>query len=371
MRVPGGDPTDVPVDVPVEQLSQQSLRILTSWGMPTDLAGITTRKLVDADLSGIGSHGVSLLPDYERAVQRGGIDLEARPHVVREGPAVAVVDAGAGFGHPAAELAMRTAIARARTNGVGIVSVRNSHHFGAAGTYASMATEHGMLGLVTSSANEMCGVPTRGAAARLATNPIAFAAPAGYNPPFLLDMATTTVAANKVRVHHLNGSPVPDGWVLDDQGESVRDAGIAREYIHEHGRGGLTMLGGTPEMSSHKGYGLSMMAHVLAATLCGGAFPATDQRRPGEPDHVGHFLMAIDPCAFRQEGAFESDVDSAVDALRETPAAGPDPVLVAGDPQAAAREHRERHGIPMPPALLGQFREICARAGVDYVLESE
>ena len=360
----------VGVPVPVDKLRQQCLRVLTSWGMPTDLAGITTGALVDADLSGIDSHGVSLLPGYERDVRRGGIDLAARPRVVRQGPAVAVVDAGAGFGHPAAEFAMRTAVGRARTNGVGIAAVRNSHHFGAAGHYAAMAAERGMIGLVTSSANEMCGVPTRGAAARLATNPIAFAAPAGHNPPFLLDMATTTVAANKVRVHHLNGAPVPAGWVVDELGEPVRDAATAREYIHAREGGGLTMLGGTADMSSHKGYGLSMMAHLLAATLCGGAFPAVEPSAPGEPDNVGHFLMALDPTAFRPEGAFESDVDTAVDALRETPPAGVEPVLVAGDPQAAAREERERRGIPLPPALLGEFEQMCGRAGVDYVLGS-
>lgn len=360
----------MPVEVPVEKVRQQAVRVLTAWGMPADLAGITAGALVEADVSGVDSHGVGLLPDYERAVQAGGIDLAARPCVVREGPAVALIDAGAGFGHPAAEFGMRTAIGRARTNGVGIAAVRNSHHFGAAGHYASMAVERGMVGMVTSSANEMCGVPTRGSQARLPTNPIAFAAPAGHNPPFLLDMATTTVAANKVRVHHLTGSPVPPGWVVDGAGNSVEDSGSAREHIHQRAEGGLTMLGGTAEMSSHKGYGLGVMAHLLAATLCGGSFPAADPAVPGRPDNIGHFLMAVDPTAFRPAGAFESDVDRAVDALHRTPAAGPEPVLVAGDPQAAAREHRERHGIPMPPALLGQLKGICGRAGVDYLLES-
>lgn len=359
----------MPVEVPVDKVRQQAMRILAAWGMPDDLAGITAGVLVEADLSGVDSHGVGLLPDYERAVRAGGIDLAARPRVVREGPAVALVDAGAGFGHPAAEFGMRTAIGRARTNGVGIAAVRNSHHFGAAGHYAAMAVERGMVGMVTSSANEMCGVPTRGAQARLATNPIAFAAPAGHNPPFLLDMATTTVAANKVRVHHLTGSPVPPGWVVDGDGRSVEDPEAAREHIHQLPAGGLTMLGGTAAMSDHKGYGLSMMAHLLAATLGGGAFPAADPMVPGRPDNIGHFLMAIDPTAFRPTGAFESDVDSAVDELRRTPAAGPDPVLVAGDPQEAARRQRESSGIPMPPALLGQLKGICGRANISYLLE--
>ena len=145
-------------------------------------------------------------------------------------------------------------------------------------------------------------VPTRGAAPVLGTNPIAFAAPARRNRPFVLDMATTTVAANKVKVYDLNRKPLPEGWVVDERGPPVTDAALAMDYLFKRPEGGLTPLGGTPEMGSHKGYGLAMMVQILGATLTGGSFSPLRNRDadgPDEPDNIGHFFLAIDPKAFR------------------------------------------------------------------------
>src|SRR5439155_341448 len=133
-------------------------------------------------------------------------------------------------------------------------------------------------------------VPTRAAVPVLGPNPIAFAAPARRNAPFLLDMATSTVANNKIKLYELNGKPLPPGWVL--------------------GGGAQTPLGGTAEMSSHKGYGLALMAHILGGTLSGASFSPirVKTQGPGDPDRLGHFFLAIDPKAFRPEGAFEDDL---------------------------------------------------------------
>jgi LDH2 family malate/lactate/ureidoglycolate dehydrogenase len=249
--------------------------------------------------------------------------------------------------------------------------VTNSHHFGAAGYYAKMAAERGFISLVTSNARTIAVLPTRASTKVFGTNPIAFAAPARRNPPFLLDMATSTVAANKVRVYEFKGKPLPDGWVLDEHGHSVRDAAAARPYIWEGEKGGLTPIGGTAEMSSHKGYGLAMIAQLLGSTLAGGSFPvlAVQRGTADGADNLGHFVLALDPKAFRPDGAFESDLDEMIDYLHAVTAIDPaEPVLVAGDPELQAREQRLKEGVPITAALADKIRGICQRSGAPFLL---
>jgi LDH2 family malate/lactate/ureidoglycolate dehydrogenase len=341
--------------------------------MARDLLETTVEAMLYADLAGIDSHGLSMLMMYEQGVRAGKLDLQARPRLVRDGPATALVDAGAGLGHPAAVKAMHLAIDKALAVGIGAVGVRNSHHFGAAGYYAALAPERGLLGLVTSTTRDVTVIPTRGAVPVLGTNPIAFAAPARGSRPFLLDMSTSTVAANKVKMYELEERPVPPGWVLDDRGAPVTDPRRAMDFVWRLPGGGLTPLGGTAELSSHKGYGLGVLVQLLAGALTGASFSPVRKatRGPDAPDDIGHLLVAIDPRAFREEGAFEEDAGVVLDALRATPAADPAlPVLVAGDPEAAARAGRERGTIPVPAALAELIRGVCARCGAPFLLDA-
>ncbi len=353
--------------IPAERVRAQVAAILDAWGMPADLAATTAEVMTDTDLMGVDSHGISMLMLYERMRDAGQVRLDARPRVVRDGGVTALVDGGAGLGHPVAAFAMDLAMEKARAHGIGAVGVFNSHHFGAAGWYARRAATQGLLGLVTSSARSVLLVPTGGAAPMLGTNPIAFAAPARRNRPFVLDMATTTVAANKVKVYELNGKPIPEGWVVDGQGRPVTDSAAAMEQLFRRPEGGLTPLGGDAAGGGHKGYGLAMMAQILAATLTGASFSPLrerDRRGADEPDNIGHFFLAMDPAAFRPPGAFEDELDATVDALHAMPAADPaQPVLVAGEPEEMEREARLAAGIPMPETLLAQIRAICGRCG--------
>ena len=172
--------------------------------------------------------------------------------------------------------------------GVAVVSVFNSHHFGAAGYYAALAAKRGMVGMVTSATRTIAVVPTRAKVPVLGTNPLAFAAPAKRNAPFLLDMATSAAANNKVKVYGLRGKPIPAGWVLDDAGAPVTDADAALEILYQTKKGGLTPLGGTAEMSSHKGYGLALMVHILGGTLPGASFSPIRVRsqKANDPDRL-------------------------------------------------------------------------------------
>jgi len=341
--------------------------VLAAWGLPQDAAATAGAVMVDADLAGIDSHGISMLPNYESLRAGGHLLLDARPRTVRQNDVTAVIDAGGGLGHPVGVHAMRVAVDKAAEHGVGVVSVLNSHHFGATGYYACLAAERGLIGLVATSARTTCVTPTRGAAPRLATNPLAFAAPARRNRPFVLDMSTSTVAVNKVKVHGYADRLLPPGWVLDGAGEPIRDPHEAMTVLRNSDEGGLTPLGGTADMSSHKGYGLAVMVQVLAATLCGGSFSAL--RAPGEPENIGHFFLALDPAAFRDADAFADDMDVLIDTLRSTTPIDPAlPVLVAGDPEAASREQRSRDGVPVPEKLHAQLRGVCERAGASFLL---
>lgn len=357
---------------PLEKLRQQAVVVLQAWGMRPRLAEITAGLMCQTDLMGVDSHGISMLPTYDAKLQAGTLKVDAEPVVVRQLGATALIDGGAGLGHPAGELGMRTAMALAKDHGVGVAVVRNSHHFGAAGVYARLALEEGLIGLVCSSATNPILVPTGARAPALGTNPIAFAARAANGDAFVLDMATTTVAANKVKVYDYYGKPLPSGWVLDAQGDSVNDPARAMEWIFKQALGGLSPLGGTLEMGSHKGYGLAMMIQILGGTLAAASFPATLEanRQPGDPDNVGHFMLALNPDVFLPAAAFERDLASNLDYLRSMePVSADAPVKVAGDPESAKAEARAREGIPLSAALLKQLKALCERRNLPFLLE--
>jgi LDH2 family malate/lactate/ureidoglycolate dehydrogenase len=355
-----------------ERVREQIVSILESWGMDPELVQTTAEVMVETDLAGVDSHGVSMLMDYENSKSKGKLNLKARPRVVKETAVTALVDADAGLGHPAAVLGMKLAIEKAKQMGVAVVSVFNSHHFGAAGYYAALAPKEGLVGMVTSATRSIAVVPTRAAVPVLGTNPIAFAAPARRNCAFLLDMATSSVANNKIKVYELNRKRLPPGWVLDERGQPVTEPREALEIVYSRKKGGgQTPLGGTAEMSSHKGYGLALMVHILGGTLSGASFSPirVKTQKPSDPDRLGHFFLAIDPKVFRPEGAFEDDLDAVIDVLHATPAIDQAmPVLVPGDPEAQARERRLREGIPLPGSLLEKLRAICERSGVPFIL---
>jgi LDH2 family malate/lactate/ureidoglycolate dehydrogenase len=356
---------------PADRVREQILSIFGAWGMDAGLARTAAEVMVETDLAGVDSHGVSMLMDYDDYRRRGKLNLKAQPKVVREGPVTALIDADAGLGHPAAVMAMNLALEKAKTMQVGVVTVFNSHHFGAAGYYAAMASKRGMVGMVTSATRTIAVVPTRGKVPVLGTNPIALAAPAKCNAPFLLDMATASAANNKIKVYGLNGKQIPAGWVLDDHGKPVRDPDAALEIVYKTKKGGLTPLGGTAEMSSHKGYGLALMVHILGGALSGASFSPirVKTQKPSDPDRLGHFFLAIDPTAFRPEGAFEDDLDAVIDVLHATPPLDPaEPVLVPGEPEAKARERRLREGIPIPGTLLKKIKAVCENSGVPCIL---
>ena len=331
---------------------------LVAMKMPAERAAITARLMVKTDLRGVDSHGIDMLPRYHELWQQGFVAMEADPVVVRDFAATALYDGAKGLGHYVSTQAMRLAIDKARAFGIGIVTVRNSGHFGAAANYSMMALEHDMIGIATTNSPYVAMVPTFGRAPKLSTNPISFSAPAGRHAPFVLDMATTTVAVGKVRIASRWGKPIPSGWALDDQGDPTTDADVAMKHRL------LSPLGGTRELGGHKGYGLGMMVDILSGVLPGAVYGDLFQRS----DHaerkiqdVGHCFVAIDPARFRPLEDFKRDMDDMFDSVKSSPPAeGQMRVFVAGEPEAESERRRLHEGIPISRTLLGLVNEIAS-----------
>jgi LDH2 family malate/lactate/ureidoglycolate dehydrogenase len=361
------------VRVGAELIRTQLVSVLRAWGMSEGHADTTAAMMLETDLRGVDSHGISMLPTYDRDVRAGRLNMKPRFKTLREGPSMALIDADASLGHPVAVHAMHLAVDKCHESAVAVVSVVNSHHFGAAGCYSRLAAERGVIGMATSATRGVSMVPTFAAEPVMGTNPLAFAAPAQRNPPFQLDMATTTVAAGKVKVYKLNHEPLPPGWVVDDKGQPVTDPEEAFKYVFERPEGGITPLGGPKDAGGHKGYGLAVMVHILGGVLAGASFSPLRNRtqKPSDPHNLGHFFMAIDPRAFREPGEFEHDLDQVIDTLHAARPADPaQPVLVAGDPEMATRAERLRNGVPVPDDLMEQLRAVATSAGVPFVLST-
>jgi LDH2 family malate/lactate/ureidoglycolate dehydrogenase len=340
--------------------------ILLGWGMPEDNAETTADILSWADLHGVDSHGMSMIPGYDRLRRNGRAKMDARPTIIKQTPVSALVDGGGGLGHVPAHFAMAVAIDKAKQSGMAIAAVRNSAHFGATGYYTLMAANAGLIGMAGTSASGIQVAPTFGKQAKLGTDPWSFAAPTAGEKPFLLDMATTTVAAGRIRNKANENLQCPPGWVLDKQGLPSTDPLEARE------KGGfLTSLGGSPENSSYKGYGLAAMVNILSSCLSGATL-ITDPMHTRKPQgmDIGHFFMAIDPGLFRDQDDFTADVSRFCNDLRATEPIDPArPVMVAGDPQWNNAEQRMQDGIPVGPGLLNQVRQIAQAAAAPWLLD--
>jgi LDH2 family malate/lactate/ureidoglycolate dehydrogenase len=325
-------------------------------------AALTADLMVRTDLRGVDSHGIGMLPRYVEWTRAGFVHPWAEPQVARDDLATALVDGQKGLGHPASVMAMELAITKAATYGVGVVAVRNSNHFGACANYSMMALERGMIGLAVTNSPFVAMVPTFARKPMMGTNPLSLAAPAARHTPFVLDMATTTVAVGKLTIASRWGKPIPEGWGLDAQG---RPTSSAKEVLASRL---LSPLGGSRELGSHKGYGLGVMVDILSGVLSGGVYGDRLDRsgaRERKESNTGHCFAAIDVKRFRPLEGFTAAMDDMLQALNDTPRAdGQERVYTAGEPEAETERQRRVHGIPVAPALVRQCNELAVELGV-------
>jgi LDH2 family malate/lactate/ureidoglycolate dehydrogenase len=349
-----------------QQLYSFTESVFLAMGCSAKDATTATKVLIAADLRGIDSHGVARLSGYVRLWEAGRINATPNLSIVHETPSTAVVDGDAGLGLVVAPYAMQIAIDKAKQVGTGWVSVKNSNHFGIAGYHAMMALEHDMIGMAMTNASALVA-PTFSSEKMLGTNPIAVAIPAGNEPAFVADMATTTAANGKLEILQRKNADAPLGWVQDANGNDVTDANILKKG------GALLPLGSDREHGSHKGYALGSIVDIFSAVLSGGSygpwappFPAyipLPQNMPGEG--LGHFFGAMRIDAFRPAQDFKSNMDNWITRFRNaTPIDPAQKVLIPGDPEREAHEARMQTGIPIVEPVVLDLQEVGARFGI-------
>jgi LDH2 family malate/lactate/ureidoglycolate dehydrogenase len=310
---------------------------------------------VESDVAGISSHGVVRVPSYYDFLQNGWLKPSAEAEVVKESPATATVDGHWGFGQPAMHRALEIAIAKSRTQGIAAAGVIHSGHVGRLGEYAEKAAEADAIALVAASGGPHGGlvVPFGGAQRVMSTNPIAAGVPAGQHPPFVMDFATSVVAAGKLELVPDKDKLIPEGWALDSDGRPAR---TARAFLEG---GGLLPFGG------HKGYGISLLVELL----CGGLTGAGLSERPERlvPEGAGGnagFIMVIDIAHFINLEEFRESVDAFFGRLKRVrPAAGFKEVMIPGEPEFQHRARRSDE-IKVDEETWRKISEIARRYGV-------
>jgi L-2-hydroxycarboxylate dehydrogenase (NAD+) len=315
-------------------------------GVPAGDAGTVAQLMTRIDLRGLDGHGVFRLPQYIQRIKAGGINVEPNIRIARETESTALIDGDNAVGHLAVQEAVRVAMVKAEKSGVAWVGTNNSNHAGAASIYAMMPLERDMIGLYVAvgSANHL--PPWGGIEMLLSTNPLACAIPGLEEPPIVLDMATTVASYGKVKMAAQRGEQMPEGWMIDAEGNSLTDPTRADE-------GFLVPVGG------YKGYGLALIFGLLAGTLNGAAM-GRDVIDFNMDDvsltNTGQFIIALDIKGFAEIDAFKRNVDGVIRTMRSSPTLpGVDRIRVPGEQSHAISEQRNRDGIPIPQALLSQL----------------
>ena len=349
-------------------LQQFTLHTFLAMGCPEADAQLATNVLLSADLRGIDSHGIARLSGYWRLYEAGRINPKPNVRVVHETPSTAVVDGDKGLGLVVAPKAMLVAIDKATNVGSGWVSVKNSNHFGIAGYHAMMALQHDMIGWAMTNASALV-TPTFSKEKMLGTNPICVAIPAGEQPAFVADFATTTAANGKLEILQRKNAEAPLGWVQDDDGEATTDANALKKG------GALLPLGGDREHGSHKGYALGSIVDIFSAVLSGASygpwappFPAyvpMPDNMPGEG--LGHFLGAMRIDGFRPADEFKQHMDNWITRFKNAVPSNPaQPVLVPGDPEREMEAIRATQGIPLVEAVVQDLAALSSKTGVVF-----
>ncbi len=351
-------PDDNAVQVSADALRQQVASIFVAAGTPERYAQITADALTLASLRGVDTHGATNVVRYTESILEGTFKSPQEIEVISESDTTALLSCGWGLGHPAAHIGMEMAMDKAAEYGVGMSTIRDGHHIGMVAYYAMLAVERDMIGIAMTNAGPAVR-PAHGRQAMLGTNPIAFAAPAGEESDFVLDMATSTVASGKIGLARQLGVPIPEGWAVGAEGEPITEPpGDRGDHWAQN------PLGNTREQGAHKGYGLAMMVDILCGVLSGGGYSSFI----GGGRNMS-FAMAIDIDAFRPVDEFKEMMDEMIRALHDTPTEpGADRVMVAGDPEDDAMKDREANGVPILQARYDEIVGIARRVGAEVLI---
>jgi L-2-hydroxycarboxylate dehydrogenase (NAD+) len=324
-------------------------------GAPAADSAKIAELMLEADLIGADAHGVFRLPQYVQRLKLGSTNARPNITVKRTAPATALVDGDNGMGHLVVARTAETAIELARENGVAWVGCHRSGHAGAAGVYAALPLKHDMIGIYAAVANANHMPLAGGAEPLLGTNPIAFAIPAGEEPPLVLDIATSIVSYGTIKNHKLLNRPLKGDWMIDPKtGEAVIDPQKSIAAL-------LLPMGG------YKGAGLAMVLGLLAGTLNGALFGRDCVDFNAEPDRItntGQFVLALDPSRFQPLAQFKAEVDRHMRSLRSSKTLPGETVRLPGDQRAQRRADRLANGLMLPGELLTQLDKLAAELAI-------
>ena len=343
--------------VTTQDLHRFCVDAMKNVGVSTEHADTTADALVMTDTWGVFTHGTKLLHGYEQRLRLGGLRTDVEPRIERESAASAVVDGGSVLGQVTSTFAMNKAVELAKTSGIGLVGVRNSCHFGAAGYYSQLAASQGMIGMAMANDVPIVAAPgSRGAV--LGTNPMSYAVPAGKYDPILLDIATSAVAAGKVFAAVQSGRPIPDNWIIGPDGKPSTEGHLLPEKASMQ------------PMAGHKGYGIALLIESLAGLLTGasytwdvGSWLFGDLSKP--TDHGGAFL-AVNVESFMPRDMFYSRVDALIDQIHASPTAdGVERIYVPGEMEWTRRKKSLVEGIMLPVDVMLKLRELAETVGIE------
>jgi uncharacterized oxidoreductase len=339
-----------------ERLRGVAARILSAAGAAEVDAATVADHLVDANLAGHDSHGVAMVPYYVKAIRAGILDPRAHAAIEDGGGAALAVDGRSGFGQVVAREGIAAGIARVRASGVAAVALRDAFHVGRVGAYAEQAAAAGLVSIHFANVvgHAPFVAPFRGSDARLSTNPFCVGVPGpDGRPALLLDFATSHVAYGKVRNAHAAGAPAPPGALIDARGRPTNDAAV----MFREPRGAMRPFG------DYKGSGLALACELLAGVVSGGG---TLPRVPMADARITNNMLSLllDPGRFPGGAAFAAEIAEGIGWVKASPPADPAlPVLVAGEPEAAARAARLASGIPVAEAIWEEIRAAGRSVG--------
>jgi L-2-hydroxycarboxylate dehydrogenase (NAD+) len=333
----------------LERLEPFVIEILVRLDVLPEHAEITARRLIDADLRGRNGHGLIRIPQYVARIEAGGINLRPEIQLLRETPVSGLVDGDNGLGQVVMTMATETAIEKAIRSGMAWVGTVHSNHAGAAGIYTALALEQDLIGIYMAVASANVMPPWGGSERLLGTNPISIAIPAGDETPLQIDIATTVASHGTIKVVAQAGESMPEGWVIDSEGNPITDPRKADD-------GFLMPIGG------YKGSGLNMAIGLLAGVLNDAAFgpEVIDHRAvPDQPANTGQAILVMRPDLFRDLQEFKSAMDNHLRQLRES--GPPGTVHIPGDSAVRLEAEQRSLGVEISPALLDQLRGLADR----------
>jgi ureidoglycolate dehydrogenase (NAD+) len=335
--------------ITVGDLQEYCVSAMVRSGMGAEDARVTALVLVTTDTWGIHTHGTKQLGPYLARVRAGGTDPRAVPQVTAEGPGWAMLDGCKAMAMVSAHRAMGIAMEKARACGIGYAGVKRSTHFGAAGYYAAMAAERGMMGIAMSNVDANMTAPG-GRSGVIGNNPLAYAVPVRGGHPVLLDIALSAVAAGKIYAAKARGEPIPDTWMVDADGvPTTNTADFPR-------------IGTLLPMAGHKGYGLAVMVEVLASVLTGAAVTKDVKSWMLDPDQCtdeGHAFIAVDLAAMMPPDLFAARMDSLARGIRESPkATGAERIYLPGEREWENRDRALRDGILLPSDVVDSLVKL-------------